>query len=188
MNTNRLPDHEARMDEVRQLADEVRQQGHTPALKIEPNELQSKPGLQSNNANAPRGLFAPVTLAPAHEGVPTSYILHIHTHMCSNCGCGEEYSEFFARYTMRTRTGSGTPVTHLRRCDKPMYNIPVERRPVGVTRIPFCSECTDFNLSHLPSPPDESYLSPQLPPDLTRKGAKPKAPATKKQPTLEDLL
>lgn len=170
-----FPDKEQIMSQVQQDAEQARddlKSGEATARQAEPQ----------------RGLFAPIHMAPAHDGVPHEYILHVHTQLCSNCGCGEMHSEFFAYYRLRSRMG-GNIVTHLRRADRPMYNLPVRRIPLTPTKVPFCSECENISLTHLPSPPAESNLTNL--PEPTAKNAKPKAQAPKSTPTkatLEDLI
>jgi hypothetical protein len=158
------PDHEQIMAQVKATAEQTRE------------EVTPRPSNPVPN---------PITSAPAHEGIPTEYVLVVTTQLCDKCGCGETTSQFFARYTTLGR--AGTPlVRHLRACARPEYNLPVRRVNNVPSKVPFCSECEDFNLSHLPSPPEPTKLTM---PDVLLKGQKAKAPKPEpKKATIDDLI
>lgn len=160
-----LPDHDRIMAQVQHTAEEARER------------LESRP--------TPPNVPNPIISAPAHEGVPTEYVLIVSTQLCDKCGCGETSSQFFARYVTLGR--HGTPLLkHLRACGKPEYNLPVKRVNNPPSRVPFCSECEDFDLSHLQSPPEPTRLTP---PEMLMRGQKPKEPKpAPKKATLDDLI
>lgn len=174
-----LPDKEAHMSEVQQLAETVRE-GISPSAKPEPLS----------------GVVSPIHLAPAHEGIPFEYILHVHMQECKSCGCVEQFSEFFAHFAFKSRMG-GSQVKHLRRTERPLFNLPVRRLEIKDKPVPFCSDCPDFNLSTLPPPPSEAKLT-DAPEALLRSGKKlygepekkAKAPAkpSMKSNSLDDLI
>jgi hypothetical protein len=123
--------------------------------------------------------------------IPERYIVHYTIARCANCQAESRYNEFFALTYLRSRI-NGTRVRHLTRCDRPEFNLPVDRIPVGTRGIPFCCECTTIDLSHLPPPPSAASLVDL--PDVVQKGAK-KGASDKRQPkapvkaaTLDDLI
>ena len=170
-----LPDHERIMAQVRQTANQARDERSSSTLGDSTTRLAG--GAVPN----------PITSAPAHEGIPTEYVLVVSTQVCDRCGCGEMTSQFFARFTTLGR--AGTPlVRHLRACGKPEYNLPVKRIANAASKVPFCSECEDFSLSHLPTPPEPTKLTM---PDVLLKGQKAKEQKPKpeqKKASLDDLI
>lgn len=161
-----LPDHDRIMAQVQQTAEQARDDlGHVPP-----------------KANPVPG---PITQAPAHESIPSEYVLVISTQVCDKCGCGEQTSQFFARHVILGRSGQ-TLVKNLRACSRPEFNLPVKRIANAASRVPFCSECEDFSLSHLPSPPEPTRLTM---PDVALKNQRAKAAKPEpKKATLDDLV
>lgn len=167
-----LPDNEKIMTEVHSLAEAAREHPLPPT----PDKVVG-------------------VIAPIHMGttglIPERYVVHYTVAQCRNCGTESRYNEFFALTYLRSRI-NGTRVRHLTRCDRPEYNLPVERIPVGTRGIPFCCECQSIDLSHLPPPPSATQLH-DLPDPVLRGGkAKPKAeaksPKTPKSTSLDDLI
>lgn len=179
MNSRILPDYEARMDDVKELAEMARRDNEN--VTILPRRVEAQQV----------GVIAPIYMGKAHEVVPDRYVLHYSISVCSNCKAESRDSEFYALSYLRSRI-NGTRVRHLTRCDRPIFNLPVDRIPTGTAKVPFCCECADIDLSHLPPPPHESRLMDL--PDPVLRGAKPKAggerpksgPAPKA--TLDDLI
>lgn len=178
MNNRIMPDYEARMEDVKELAEMARKReartGATPALTAQP------------------GVIAPIYMGKAHEVVPDRYVLHYSISVCSNCKAESRDSEFYALSYLRSRI-NGTRVRHLTRCDRPIFNLPVDRIPTGTHKVPFCCECETIDLSHLPPPPHESRLMDL--PDPVLRGAKTAAgskrsdaPAKSTKATLDDLI
>ena len=168
-------DKEATMNEVAALAEQAREN-----LQVEP----AKPG-RDNVVGV---------IAPIHMGttglIPERYVVHYTIARCANCASESRYNEFFALTYLRSRI-NGTRVRHLTRCDRPKYNLPVDRIPVGTRGIPFCCECTAIDLSHLPPPPEASRLTDL--PEPTLRGAKPaserqRKPTPPKSASLDDLI
>lgn len=175
MNSRILPDYEARMDDVKELAEMAR-------IRAEHNGGASPQPPQN-------GVIAPIYMGKAHEVIPDRYVLHYSISICSNCKAESRDSEFYALSYLRSRI-NGTRVRHLTRCDRPIFNLPVDRIPTGTAKVPFCCECSDIDLSHLPPPPHESRLM-DLPGPVLR-GTKAKTggerPSAKAKPTLDDLI
>ena len=173
MNQRILPDFEARMDDVKELAAMARQEGGEAAAR----------------QPAQPGVIAPIYMGKAHEVIPDRYVLHYSISVCSNCKAESRDSEFYALSYLRSRI-NGTRVRHLTRCDRPIFNLPVDRIPTGTAKVPFCCECSDIDLSHLPPPPHESRLMDL--PDPVLRNARPKAggerQGAKAKPTLDDLI
>lgn len=178
MNARILPDYEARMDDVKELAEMAR---------VREQRTQA-----NDTTPAPRqGVIAPIYMGKAHEVVPDRYVIHFSISVCSNCKAESRDSEFYALSYLRSRI-NGTRVRHLTRCDRPIFNLPVDVIPTGTHKVPFCCECATIDLSHLPPPPHESRLMDL--PDPVLRNAKTKAgserpksgPAPKA--TLDDLI
>lgn len=169
-------DNDRIMNEVHELAEEARASGA--------RQESPKP--------------APVVglIAPIHMGttglIPERYVVHFTIAQCKNCGTESRYNEFFALTYLRSRV-NGTRVRHLTRCDRPDFNLPVDRIPVGTRAIPFCCECDTIDLSHLPPPPEASRLTDL--PEPAFKGRKPTTPGERqrkptpaKSTSLDDLI
>lgn len=160
-----LPDHERHMNEVKDLAQEARD---NPAPVRNP------------------GVIAPIYMGKDHEVIPERYVVHYSITRCGNCGTESRDNEFYALSYLKSRI-NGTRVRHLTRCPRPLYNLPVDRIPTGIHSVPYCCECATIDLSHLPPPPCASQVYDLAEP-LT-KGAKPKAAKTAAKPTtLNDLI
>lgn len=133
---------------------------------------------------------APIYLGKNHEFIPVKYILHYAEVRCLNCNCVSHESKFYAMNFIRSRI-TGQHVKHLVPCDRPQFNIPVERVPLRSHTTPFCAECDVISLAHLPLPPEEAQITTLEEPRL--KGAKPRPAAEAKPPkpstkaTLDDL-
>lgn len=168
-------DQERTMNEVHALAEEAREH-------LDP---------------APKAQHAPVIglIAPIFMGAPTSipdrYVVHFTIMRCKNCNTESRYNEFFSLHYLRSRV-NGTRVRHLIRCDRPEFDLPVDRIPVRAREVPFCYECDTIDLSHLPPPPSASLVMDL--PDPVQRGAKAKSgdkrqPKTPAKPvTLDDLI
>lgn len=169
-------DQERIMTEVQSLAEEARasaarQESPRPAPVV--------------------GLIAPIHMG-APVTIPDRYVVHYTIAQCKNCGTESRYNEFFSLHYLRSRV-NGTRVRHLIRCDRPEYNLPVDRIPVGTRAVPFCCECETISLSHLPPPPEASRVTDLPEPTIKgRHGATPgKRPAAKpasKSTSLDDLI
>ncbi len=166
-------DKEAIMSEVHQLAENAREGARhdtvTPAPVV--------------------GLIAPIHMGTTGL-IPERYVVHYTIARCANCQTESRYNEFFALTYLRSRI-NGTRVRHLTRCDRPEFNLPVDRIPVGTRGIPFCCECSSIDLSHLPPPPSAASLVDL--PDVVSKGRKPtsggeRKPAAKRPASLDDLI
>lgn len=168
-----LPDNDAIMDQVQILAQEAR-------------DVQSNPAA-SPPADVVVGVVAPIYMGKDHEVIPDHYVLHYSTTRCTNCGSQTSESTFYGLSYIRSRV-NGTRVRHLVKVPRPLFNLPVKRIPTGTHTTPFCCECAEIDLSHLPPPPSPSQLYDLAEPRL--KGAKPKVdkPVTTKKPTLDDLI
>lgn len=169
-----LPDQEQVDREIHELAQEAR---------TEPWPLKPEPIQSINN-----GVIAPIYMGKAHEVIPDRYVLHYSITVCANCSAESRDSEFYALSYIKSRV-NGTRVRHLVRCDRPIFNLPVDVIPTGKHRLPFCCECPSYDLTHLPPPPQESLVTTL--PEPTLKGAKLKPPATVKpstKSTLDDLI
>ena len=170
-----IPDKEVIDAQVKSYADAARAQGHDPEV---------------TKYSAPTGVFAPIYMGNAHEVIPERYVLHYSISVCANCQSESRDSEFYALSYLKSRV-NGTRVRHLVRCDRPMFNLPVDVIPTGNHHVPFCCECPTIDLSHLPPPPQESLVTHTLP-DPVLKGQKPREPKTttppKRPPTLDDLI
>ena len=171
-----LPDNEQVMSEVKSLA----------------NEARANAARQAPQPSAPIvGLIAPIHMGAALS-IPERYVVHFTITRCKNCNTESRYNEFFSLHYLRSRI-NGTRVRHLIRCDRPEYDLPVDRIPVGTRGVPFCCECASIDLSHLPPPPDSSRLMDL--PDPVSKGRH-HAAGGKRQPgktsvkpaTLDDLI
>ena len=179
MNQRIMPDYEARMDDVKELAEMAR-------VRAERNGGPQAPQPPQN------GVIAPIYMGKAHEVVPDRYVIHFSISICSNCKAESRDSEFYALSYLRSRI-NGTRVRHLTRCDRPIFNLPVDRIPTGTHKVPFCAECAEIDLSHLPPPPHESRLMDL--PDPVIRGARPKASGERQsanaksaKATLDDLI
>lgn len=169
-----LPDQEQVNEELHALADEARNAQPADSGPAAPMSINT-------------GVIAPIFMGRAHEVIPDRYVLHYSITVCANCSAESRDSEFYALSYIKSRV-NGTRVRHLIRCDRPMFNLPVDVIPTGKHRLPFCCECETIDLSHLPPPPEESRVTTLAEPTL--KGAKPKAEpkAAPKKPTLDDLI
>lgn len=168
-----LPDKESIMQQVHQLATEARDNGTV----IEEARL----------ARGATGVVAPIFLGKAHEVIPAKYILHFKRSHCLHCGHVGTESKFYAMNYIRSRI-TGQHVKHLVPCDRPLFNIPLERIPLGTVTTAYCAECESISLDHLPPPPLASQVYDLAEPRL--KGQKPRPAAevkTSKQPTADDL-
>jgi hypothetical protein len=109
--------------------------------------------------------------------VPSSYVIHYRFVQCSHCGHASRESTFYSVVYLRPR-GGGKPARHLVPCDRPRYNLPVNKQLTAQLKIPFCQACDSVDLSHLPPPPSGEHLY-----DLAEPTAKPpKAAETTKRP------
>jgi len=169
-----LPDQEAINIEVQSLAEAAREKAGEPG------------GPTTTTVDS---VAAPIYLGKSHEFIPVKYILHYMEVRCLNCNCVSHESKFYAMNFIRSRI-TGQHVKHLVPCDRPQFNIPVERQALRATTTPFCAECDIISLAHLPLPPEESKIMDLDEPRL--KGAKPKAAVEPKakpnsKATLDDL-
>lgn len=174
-----LPDQKQIEQEVSDLFREARE------------ARQARPDSPSTVANtAVTGHIAPIYMGHSHDVIPERYVIHYSISVCANCQTESRDSEFYALSYLKSRV-NGTRVRHLVRCDRPLFNLPVDVIPTGNHRVPFCCECPTIDLSHLPPPPQESLVTHTLP-DPVLKGHKPREakPATpaKRPPSLEDLI
>jgi hypothetical protein len=173
-------DQERTMTEVHALAEEARETNPAPA------------GARQERSANDRvvGLIAPIYMGTTGI-IPERYIVHYTIARCANCQTESRYNEFFALTYLRSRI-NGTRVRHLTRCDRPEFNLPVDRIPVGTRGIPFCCECTSIDLSHLPPPPSAASLMDL--PDVVQKGraaakrSERQRPAPVKPASLDDLI
>jgi len=125
---------------------------------------------------------------PSEPIIPTSYMIRFTILKCMSCGSLARASEFMAVSYLKSRA-LGTPVKHMTACTKPEYDLPVERLFAGQRTLPYCAECPETDLSHLPLPPSAAGLYDLSEPTLkglARKPAAAKAPQPRK-PTIEDL-
>lgn len=172
-----LPDREQINAQVQQLAEEARD-------NLPPQQPEADAFVPTHNP----GVIAPIHMGRDHEVIPAKYVLHFSVTLCTNCGCESKESTFYALSYLRSRV-TGARVRHLVRCDRPMFNLPVERIPTGHHKTPFCAECETISLDHLPPPPMASNVS-ELPEPKT-KGARAKPASETKEPTkatLNDLI
>lgn len=169
-----LPDKETIQAELTSLATEARLAG----------------GATDPRYSAPTGVIAPIYMGHAHEVIPERYVIHYSISICANCRTESRDSEFYALSYLKSRV-NGQRVRHLVRCDRPMFNLPVDVIPTGTHRVPFCCECPSIDLTHLPPVPQESLITHTLP-DVTLKGHKPKTTSepkpAKRPPSLDDLI
>jgi len=175
-----LPDQEKINIEIAALAEH--------GLRPEPTP-SSPPPRPSGGASL--GVVAPIYMGKSHEVIPDRYVLHYSITSCANCRAESRANEFYALSYLRSRV-NGTRVRHLTRCDRPLFNLPVDRIPTGIHRVPYCCECEVIDLSHLPPPPSASQLY-DLPETTLRgrtaaKSAKPAAKPPAKPVTLDDLI
>lgn len=170
-----LPDHKTHMAEVHSLAKQVRETAIATALSPEQREARDA-----------IGAIAPIHLAKSHDIIPHHYVLHMRECHCTNCGALTRSSEFYALSYLKSRINQ-TRVRHLTRCDRPLFNLPVERALIARDKTPFCSECETISLDHLPPPPSPALLYDLAEP--RNKGAKAKTPKPETKPTtLEDII
>lgn len=156
-----LPDNEAIQSQVRHLAEEARENNTTMG-----DALKTAAGVDTGTRR-----IAPVYLGKDHEVIPERYVVHYAITRCANCGSESRDNEFYALSYIRSRV-NGTRVRHLTRCDRPLYNLPVDRIPTGKHNVPFCCECPSIDLSHLPPPPEPSQVYDL--PEPTAKGKSPR--------------
>lgn len=168
-----LPDQNTINIEVAALAEEARETIQIQIIAVPPSA----------------GVIAPIYMGKDHEVIPDSYVLHYTIATCANCTAESRSNDFYALSYIRSRI-NGTRVRHLVRCERPLFNLPVARIPVGTKRVPFCCECPEISLDHLPPPPHESRLYDLADPIL--RGAKPKSTGepkpAKKPASLDDLI
>ena len=163
-----LPDQERLDIEVQSLAEEARNTPRPPTAE----------------PPARGGVIAPIYMGKSHEVIPDRYVIHFSVTRCANCGTESRDNEFYALSYIRSRV-NGTRVRHLTRCDRPLYNLPVDKIPTGIHNVPFCCECPSISLDHLPPPPQESQVYDL--PEATAKGKRPKV-AEPKAASLDDLI
>jgi len=178
-----LPDQESINIEIAALAEQARDE-LTPAAPT------SAPIPRPSGGGSP-GVIAPIYMGKSHEVIPDRYVLHYSITSCTNRRAESRDNEFYALSYLRSRV-NGTRVRHLTRCDRPLFNLPVDRIPTGIHRVPYCCECEVIDLSHLPPPPSASQLY-DLPETTLRgrtaaKSAKPAAKPPAKPVTLDDLI
>ena len=139
----------------------------------------------------------PIHLGKSHDVIPHAYALYYTTIHCTGCGRESHDSQFFAVAHLRSRL-TNTICKHIVPCDRPLFNLPVERVSRGRRSTPYCVHCPSIDLSHLPPPPriENVRVAPEPVVHYSRaKGPttprrpetpnRPKAGAGK--PTLEDL-
>jgi len=127
--------------------------------------------------------------APAAEPiVPTSYTIRVTVTRCNTCNFVSRQSEFLSLTLIKPRMGQGSPAKHWTECKRPEYDLPVDR--VFVNRMtPYCAECPELDLSHLPLPPSHAGLYDLAEPTLKGSTRKPQAKPQAKpaKPSIEDL-
>jgi hypothetical protein len=125
--------------------------------------------------------------APAETIIPTAYAVRLTITTCSCCGTQSRSSEFLAVSYLKSRAGIH-PVKHWTTCDRPEYNLPIERVFAPARRVPYCADCADVELSHLPFPPSAAGLYDLAEPTLkgVKTASKPVAPKAQR-PKIEDL-
>lgn len=98
----------------------------------------------------------PITMSDPHKDVlPHSYVVWRKSQFCINCGSRHDFAELYSKTHLKSRLGMDkSPVTNLRRLDKPRYNLPVERIEGKTEVIPFCHMCyISVDLTDLPNLP-----------------------------------
>lgn len=95
----------------------------------------------------------PVSLLKEDNLIPTCYIVHVHSNVCTHCGLIEEHSQLFAKNDLRSRS-TNQPIEHLVATDKLRYKLPIYTMPMPERYSPCCQNCAgDIDLSSLPPPP-----------------------------------
>lgn len=108
----------------------------------------------------------PITLADPHKGLtPTAYVLRMKCQHCQRCGYFFEsldgvFAETWLRPTGAEGQSTGRPFKNYRPLgdQPPMFNIPIRAERMQVQKLPFCSECCQGALSHLPQPKGEGRI------------------------------
>ena len=102
--------------------------------------------------------------------IPTDYVLDYYTSLCLHCGTKTSRSDFYARTYLRSRMGGG-----------PLYCLPVVKRNTGERTTPYCCDCAEIDLAHLPPPPHAAHLH-DLPGPALHDSLRPAAQRTKSTP------
>src|SRR5258706_678833 len=71
-----------------------------------------------------------------------SFVMHIKTHLCSNCGCGEQFSDLFEVWAHPTKTG-GRSALHVLRPATTLHRLPIAYILFPINMVPICSECVE---------------------------------------------
>jgi hypothetical protein len=125
------------------------------------------------------------TAMPVEPIIPTSYTIRVTVTRCNTCNSVNYHSEFLAMTLTKPRAGLGQPVKTWTACQRPLYDLPVDKTFMN-RMTPYCSQCPTIDLSLLPAPPHASRLHDLA--DVALKGrpaSKSAAPAAK--PKIEDL-
>lgn len=93
------------------------------------------------------------TPAPLPPPIPSKYRIEEHGQICQCCRSIHKWTLCFAVSISPAKLGLGAPVTQLKPCSRPEWNLPIEHIRAPMTQIPFCHSCNSPSLGDLPTPP-----------------------------------
>jgi hypothetical protein len=128
-----------------------------------------------------------ITESEAKELLLDSYVMYIHTHTCTNCECGERFSELFEVWAHPTKTRT-TALNVLRPATRLDHSLQLAYIELPERPIPVCSDCAPtYDIGA--SPPIPALSREEWAATLKRKYAPPAASQPKKPapPTLDQL-
>jgi hypothetical protein len=87
-------------------------------------------------------LRPPVSETEAKELTLDSYVMHIHTQICTNCDCAERFCELFEVWTHPTKTRT-TALNVLHHADRIDHSLMISYIELPKRPIPICSDCVE---------------------------------------------
>lgn len=123
----------------------------------------------------------------AKELILDSYVMYVHTHTCTNCECGERFSQLFEVWAHPTKTRT-TGFRDLRPAGRIDRSLQISYIELARQSIPICSDCVaqyETTESERPAVSREAWAA-----TLKRKYTPPASPVKKSTPavpTLDDL-